>query len=103
MMMAPAPNRDASADAIQLSSEDNVATVLRAVNAGETLSIRTGTTQESLLAREAIPLCHKVSLRSIAPGAAILKYGETIGAATTAIAAGTHVHIHNLQSQRGRR
>ena len=31
-----------------------------------------------------------------------MKYGNPIGTATTDIAAGSHVHIHNVSSGRGR-
>ena len=31
-----------------------------------------------------------------------MKYGEEIGVASRAIAAGNHVHVHNLDSMRGR-
>jgi altronate dehydratase small subunit len=102
-MMAPTSRQAADADAIRLSPDDNVATVLRAVSAGEQLNVRQGATQETVAAREAIPLCHKISVRSIPSGAVIVKYGEPIGAAIAAIPAGMHVHVHNLQSQRGRR
>ena len=101
--MAATSKLTANADAIRLSSEDNVATVLRAVRAGERLNVHHGATHETVVAHEAIPLCHKISVRNIASGAAILKYGELIGTAITAITSGAHVHIHNLQSQRGRR
>jgi hypothetical protein len=33
----------------------------------------------------------------------IRKYGAAIGEATAAIAAGAHVHVHNLRSLRARR
>lgn len=42
------------------------------------------------------PLGHKVAVRPIAGGQAVRKYGHVIGYATTDIAAGEHVHTHNL-------
>lgn len=50
--------------------------------------------------RDAIPLGHKVALRPLRPGEAVVEYGEIIGEATRAIEAGEHVHIHNLRSRR---
>jgi galactarate dehydratase len=44
----------------------------------------------------AIPLGHKIALRPIAQGEPAIKYGQIIGFATVAIAAGAHVHTHNL-------
>ena len=34
----------------------------------------------------------------IAAGEKVLKYGAPIGTATAAIAAGEHVHVHNIES-----
>ncbi|TJZ91454.1 altronate dehydratase [Paracoccus gahaiensis] len=48
------------------------------------------------VAAEAIPAGHKIALRPIAAGEPVLKYGQVIGTATQAIAAGAHVHTQNL-------
>src|SRR5205085_491823 len=45
---------------------------------------------------EPIPKGHKVALRAIAAGEAVRKFGFPIGIARTDIAAGAHVHSHNL-------
>ena len=45
-----------------------------------------------------IPMAHKIARHDIAAGATILKYGMPIGIATEAIAAGQHVHVHNIRS-----
>ena len=89
-------------DAISLSPADNVATVLRAVKAGERLRVRRGTEIATVVAREPIPLCHKVSLAPIAAEAPVVKYGHPIGAASAAIPPGAHVHVHNMRSARAR-
>jgi altronate dehydratase len=49
-----------------------------------------------------IPRGHKVAVRAIRTGEAIVKYGSPIGTATADIPAGTHVHTHNVASDRGR-
>ena len=41
------------------------------------------------------PAGHKIARTAIAPGAAVIKYGQIIGYATEGIAAGAHVHSHN--------
>jgi altronate hydrolase len=46
----------------------------------------------------AIPAGHKVALRAHAPGEPVVKYGWPIGHASVAIAAGEHVHVHNLRT-----
>ena len=49
-----------------------------------------------------IPFGHKLALRHIGSGEEILKYGTVIGRATQDIQPGEHVHVHNVQSMRGR-
>jgi altronate dehydratase small subunit len=94
---------DRGADAIGLAEQDNVATVLRDVAAGERLTVRTGVAEVALVAREPVPLCHKISLAAIRAGGKVIKYGEVIGAASRDIPPGSHVHIHNMASLRARR
>ncbi len=89
-------------DAIRLSPEDGVATVLRPVGRGERIRVGCGDAVSALDAIQDVPLCHKIALQAIAPGDRILKYGEAIGEATSAIRPGEHVHIHNLRSLRAR-
>ena len=48
--------------------------------------------------REGVPSGHKLALRDIEAGAPVRKYGEVIGRATQPIAAGAHVHSHNLET-----
>ncbi|TGN62392.1 altronate dehydratase [Paracoccus liaowanqingii] len=48
-----------------------------------------------LTARGIAPAGHKIARRAIAQGAAVVKYGQTIGYATAPIAPGDHVHSHN--------
>ena len=84
--------------AIVISTQDNVATALEALEAGQT--IRAGGL--ALAVTEAIPRGHKVALRPIRAGEVVVKYGSTIGHASSDIAAGTHVHTHNVASDRGR-
>lgn len=47
-----------------------------------------------------IPPGHKVAVRAIAAGAPVRRYNQIIGTATQAIAAGQHVHTHNLAFSR---
>ena len=84
--------------ALVISARDNVATALEPLEAGRQLEIdgaRITTLQQ-------IPPGHKVALRRIAAGEAVVKYGSPIGLASADIAAGAHVHPHNLASSRGR-
>jgi altronate dehydratase len=81
-----------------ISARDNVATALETLEPGR--EIHAG--EFSLTAIEPIPRGHKIALRAIAAGEAVIKYGSSIGNASTDIAAGAHVHIHNVASARGR-
>jgi altronate hydrolase len=48
--------------------------------------------------RDAVPRGHKVALVNLPQGAAVRKYGQLIGITRCPIAAGEHVHGHNLVS-----
>ena len=84
--------------AIVISARDNVATALDALEPGRVLEFDA----VSITVGEPIPRGHKVALRAIHAGEAILKYGSAIGTATAEIAPGSHVHTHNVASDRGR-
>ena len=86
------------AAAIVISTDDNVATALEAIEAGQIVHAGGAT----VAAIDPIPRGHKIALRAIAAGGLVLKYGSPIGTASTAIAAGAHVHTHNVASARGR-
>lgn len=76
---------------LRLHEADNVAVI---VNDG---GVSAGTVfDDGLRAREAIPQCHKVALRPIAPGEAVQRYGQVIGTARRAIAGGSWVKEDDL-------
>ncbi len=87
-------------NATLLARNDNVATVLRPVAAGETVRVLTPDGVAEIIALEAIPLCHKIAFRAIGEGKDVLKYGWCVGAARSAIARGAWVHVHNIVSKR---
>ena len=84
--------------ALVISDRDNVATALEALEPGRLLEIN----GLSLTISERIPPGHKVALRAIAVGEPVIKYGSSIGTAVAQILPGTHVHVHNVASGRGR-
>ena len=81
-----------------ISARDNVATALESLTPGTQLELD-GVT---VTVGEPIPSGHKVAIAAIASGDAVVKYGNPIGIASADIAAGAHVHIHNVASNRGR-
>ncbi len=89
-------------DAIALRDSDNVATALREIAAGEEIVVGVLDRTVSVRVRQAIPFGHKLALTDIPQGSTIVKYAEVMGRATQAIPAGSHVHVHNIESLRGR-
>jgi len=81
-----------------ISERDNVATALEPLSPGQIIDVD----GRGVVVREAIANGHKIALTRIAAGEAVLKYGNPIGTATIDIEAGTHVHVHNVASERGR-
>jgi altronate hydrolase len=72
-----------------IDPRDDVAVALSALAAGDAVA-------QGVTATAEIPAGHKVALRAVAKGRPVHKYGWPIGHATADIAAGDHVHSHNL-------
>jgi altronate dehydratase small subunit len=89
-------------DAVMLSESDNVATALRELAQGERARVRVGERTFLMPVRQAIAFGHKLAVTDIRSGDEIRKYGEVIGRATQDIPSGTHAHVHNVESLRGR-
>jgi altronate dehydratase small subunit len=86
-----------------IDKEDNVGTaVLEPIVAGDAVAAYGRVTDIQFTANADVAYGHKIALRDIASGEQVLKYGLSIGTATTDIKAGDHVHIHNVESNRGR-
>lgn len=87
-------------NAIAIDLADGVAVALRDLAPGEDVIVRVGGKVETLTAREAVALGHKIARRAHAAGEPVVKYGARIALATKAFAAGDHVHVHNIKSAR---
>ncbi|KWW17354.1 hypothetical protein AS888_22395 [Peribacillus simplex] len=87
---------------IVMDSKDNVATLLCDVKAGENLSFNLNGISHNIIVQQDVKFCHKVAIRPVKKGERIIKYGESIGAATEGIDEGEHVHVHNIEGIRGR-
>ena len=74
---------------IRLNPDDDVVIALADLPAGSELP-------GGIQSKEAVKRGHKIAVREISAGEPILRYGQTIGVATEPIAAGAHVHSHNL-------
>jgi len=75
---------------LRLHDDDPIAIAIEPLAEGERLS------PDGPATTEKIPRGHKVALRPIPAGAAITRFAQVIGVATADIAAGAHVHSHNL-------
>ncbi len=85
-----------------MDPKDNVATLLSDVDKNEMVQARLGEKSVEEQVRESIRFGHKFALSTIHTGANVVKYGEIIGRATQHIDKGHHVHVHNVESLRGR-
>jgi altronate dehydratase small subunit len=81
---------------------DNVATALRELDAGETVTVAVGDEDVTVEVQEDVTFGHKIALEEIAAGDTITKYGKSIGNASQDITAGEWVHVHNVESNYGR-
>lgn len=90
--------------ALQCNEKDNVAVVFsEEVTAGSRVLVKDKKGNETeMTVNQKIPYGHKFALKTIHAGQEVLKYGESLGVASQEIQAGDYVHVHNLESQRGR-
>jgi hypothetical protein len=83
---------------LRINKKDNVVVALGYIKKGEIFDME-GT---PFVAKENINFGHKIALTDIFKDEKVVKYGEVIGYAIQNIKKGTWVHVHNLQSNRGR-
>lgn len=89
-----------AASAIKLAPTDNVATMVSAAADGQPVTVNAGDGRSQINAAEDIPFGFKIAVAEIAAGDQVYKYGASIGQATSDIAVGTLVHVHNLAGLR---
>ena len=78
---------------VRLNAVDNVVTARVDLTPGVEIA------GEGVSTSQPIPSGHKVATASIKAGEPIRKYDQIIGFATEDIAAGDHVHVHNVEMQ----
>lgn len=76
---------------IRLHAADNILVARSALTLGQEVP------EHGVRVRAQVPAGHKIAATAIATGAPIKKYNTVIGVAARDIAAGEHVHTHNLQ------
>ena len=86
-----------------IGSADNVGTaVVSAIVKGDEVSTNGRISDITVTASADIPYGHKIALKDISQGETVLKYDLSIGTAIQNIKAGDHVHVHNVERNRGR-
>jgi len=88
--------------AIVMDAKDNVATLLSDVEANDVVQVMMADKTAETKVQEKIQFGHKFAMETINKGQNVVKYGEVIGQATQDIGEGHHVHVHNVESLRGR-
>ncbi|MEX2520816.1 MAG: altronate dehydratase family protein [Paracoccaceae bacterium] len=77
------------AETVRLDAADNVVTAIR--------PLEVGAMAEGVAATALIPRGHKIATAPIPKGGVVRKYAQVIGYAAEDIAAGAHVHTHNVE------
>ena len=90
--------------ALKVNDLDNVATIFaNGITDGTEVEVRDKKgNAETVKVIGDVPYGHKIAVKDIKKGELIMKYGEEIGIATKDIVKGEYVHVHNLDSMRGR-
>ncbi len=83
---------------IRIHPQDSVAVALSPLKEGTLTQLEDGT-EVTLI--EDIPQGHKFALKDIPAGTSIIKYGNSIGVATTDIRTGSWIHTHNMKTGLG--
>lgn len=53
-----------------------------------------------IVAKDDIPIGHKVAITDLAEGDTVIKYATDIGRVVAPISAGEHLHVHNVKTKR---
>ena len=85
-----------AASALQIHEQDNVAVMTAGGQKGQPCLVQHLGRSQTVVLRADVPFGHKIAVLAIPQGAPVLKYGTPIGVASADIAAGDHVHVHNV-------
>jgi altronate hydrolase len=81
---------------LRLHRDDNIAIATRTIRPDTVIEVDAGALP--ICVTERVEIGHKVAVVPIARGAAVRKYGQTIGFATADIQPGQWVHTHNVEA-----
>lgn len=93
-----------SLKALIINPKDNVANLIGPGKKGASVecTIEGETEKSTVTLLDDIPSNHKFAPVDVKAGEPIIKYGLDIGRASCDIQKGQYVHIHNIESNRGR-
>jgi altronate dehydratase small subunit len=93
-----------SLKAMIIHPEDNVANLIGPGNKGDRVDCVTEGCEKpaSITLNDDIPANHKFAAKDLKSGESVVKYGLVIGRASCDIRQGDYVHVHNIESNRGR-
>lgn len=80
---------------LKIHPNDNVVIALEVLEPSDQIDAQ----GEVVTMVEVVEIAHKIAIRRIEAGEAIIKYGMPIGTASVTIEAGQHVHVHNTKTQ----
>lgn len=83
---------------LQIHHTDTVGVSLVGIAQGESVEYDSNGQTKTITALENIDKGHKISLIDHKSGMDVIKYGQSIGQTTTDVAAGAHIHSHNLKT-----
>lgn len=90
----PDSERLFSGQVLLLHPDDTVLVAIVDVAPGDSLLID----GLAVAAPDSVEVGHKLARRPLAVGDKVIKYGAPIGSVTIAVAAGAHLHSHNMKS-----
>ncbi|TKG95986.1 altronate dehydratase [Puteibacter caeruleilacunae] len=79
---------------IQIHPSDNVIVAIHTIEPGTQLEVN----DQTITIQDRIEAGHKIAIAPIAEHAQVIKYGASIGHATSSIEVGDHVHTHNIKT-----
>ena len=82
---------------LKINEGDNVAVAIETIPEGKQVSVG----DDSITAVTEIPAGHKMALRDLEEGEAVIKYGYPIGHTQKAVKRGEWIHTHNLKTGLG--
>lgn len=93
-MLYPVAMVEMPREVVRIAPEDDVAVALRALAAGEEVSVG----GRIIRLRDPVAAGHKLALAPVVSGAPVRRYRAPIGVASRDIVVGDHVHTHNLRT-----